>query len=101
MRLPTPRQLFICIALMAVFGCAHASEARHPTAPDGVTTAAETGPANIDRLDETDIDGAVAATHAVQRTQKSKAPATASARTTSDNRMMPPRYHSFLPGMFR
>lgn len=102
MRLPKPRQLLVCVALSGALGHAGAAELRH-LAPDS-TPAAECPPNQNDRLDEADIDGAVAAAHA-QRPQKPKPQAAAPSATTrttgGDSRMLPPRFHSFLPGMFR
>jgi hypothetical protein len=104
MRLPTPRQLLVCLDLTGAFGHVGAAELRH-LAPESAPAAVETTtPCPTDRLDEADIDGAVAASHA-QRTQKPKpqapAPATTTRTTGGDSRMLPARFHSFLPGMFR
>lgn len=100
MRLLTTRQLLVCLALAGTFGQLHAAETRH-TAPESAPAADPAPVSQPDRLEEADIDGAVAAAHA-QRTQKAKSPTPApAARTTSDSRAMPPRFHSFLPGMFR
>jgi|GEM_PF-694984 len=104
MRLPTPRQLLVCLALTGAFGHAGAAELRH-LAPEIAPAAADAAAAcPTDRLDEADIDGAVAASHA-QRPQKPKPQAAAPAATTrttgGDSRMLPARFHSFLPGMFR
>lgn len=105
MRLPTPRQLLVCLALTGAFGHAGAAELRHmapESAPSPDTTPSTPG----DRMDETaaDIDGAVATAHAQQRTQKPKPQATTATttpHTAGDSRTLPARFHSFLPGMFR
>ena len=100
MRLPTLRQLLVCLALTGAFAHAGAAELRH-LAPEAAPEAADTPPGQCDRLDEADIDGAVAASHA-QRPQKPKPQATTPAvRSSGDSRMLPARFHSFLPGMFR
>jgi hypothetical protein len=102
MRLPKPRQLLVCVALLGALGHAGAAELRHLT-PDSAP-APECPPAQNDHLDEADIDGAVAAVHA-QRPQKARPQAAAPTATTrtsgGDSRMLPARFHSFLPGMFR
>lgn len=98
MRLSSCRFLLVCFALFAVWGQAGAAEYRHGTLEN--TPAAE--PASTpptDRLDDVDLDGAAAAVRAQRAANKPKAPATT--RATGDNRALPSRFHSFLPGMFR
>lgn len=100
MRLPSSRQLLVCLALTGAFGPVAAADMRHPapeSAPPG-----DQAPAQLDRLDEVDIDGAVAASHPA-RAPRPKAAPTAPARSgdSGDSRMLPSRFHSFLPGMFR
>ncbi|WP_374249223.1 hypothetical protein [Thermomonas sp.] len=99
MRLPTLQQLLVGFALLG--SCTHvaAAELRHLPAEPAVNADAATG--QIDRMEEADIDGAVAASHA-QRPQRARTQAPApAARTAGDTRALPSRFHSFLPGMFR
>lgn len=98
MRLPTTRQLLVCLALTGAFGHAGAAELRQM--PVESTPPADPAPAPVDRLEDVDIDGAAAAVHA-QRAQRPRAQAPGPARTSGDSRAMPSRFHSFLPGMFR
>ena len=101
MRLSTPRLLLVCLALTGAVGHAGAAALRH-MAPEAAP-AAESPSGPSDRLEDADIDGAVAAAHA-QRPQKAKpqaAPAATTRTSGGDNRMLPARFHSFLPGMFR
>ncbi|MCL6619649.1 MAG: hypothetical protein K6T33_07640 [Thermomonas hydrothermalis] len=103
MRLFSPRQLLACVLLTAAAGPALAVDMRHPT-PDGAPVPTDPAPpAPNDRLDEVEIDGAATATTHAQRAARSKtAPAAQPTRHPSgDNRMLPARFHSFLPGMFR
>lgn len=100
MRLPTTRLLLVCLALTGTFGHAGAAELRHP--PQETTPPADTpAPNTPDRLDEADIDAAVAAAHAQQRAQKPKPQVPSTTRPPSSDRTLPSRFHSFLPGMFR
>ncbi|MCR6495275.1 hypothetical protein LJB71_02790 [Thermomonas sp. S9] len=100
MRLPSSRQLLVCLALTGAFGPVAAADMRHP-APDS-TPPTDPAPAQLDRLDEVDIDGAVAASHPA-RAPKPKATPALPVRGggSGDSRMLPSRFHSFLPGMFR
>lgn len=97
MRLPTTRQLLVCLALTGALGHAGASELRQQAAE--ATPPTDPQPASMERLDEADID-VTAATHA-PRASRPKAQAPGPARTGGDSRAMPSRFHSFLPGMFR
>lgn len=97
MRLPTTRQLLVCLALIGALGHAGASELRQ--LPPESTPPTDPQPASMDRLDEAGID-VTAAAH-VQRAPRPKAQAPDPARAAGDSRAMPSRFHSFLPGMFR
>lgn len=100
MRLSSCRSLLVCFALFTVWGQAGAAEFRHGALEN--TPAAEPAAAPpTDRLDDVDLDGAAAAVRAQRAANKPKAPAPATTRTTGDNRALPSRFHSFLPGMFR
>lgn len=97
MRLPTTRQLLVCLALTGTFGHVGAAELRQM--PVEAAPAADPVPVPVDRLEDVDIDAAAAA-HA-QRPQRPRAQAPSPARAAGDSRAMPSRFHSFLPGMFR
>ena len=98
MRLPSTRQLLVCLALTGALGHASASELRQ-MAPES-TPPTDPQPASLERLDDADVDVTGAATH-TPRTPRPKAQAPGPARTGGDSRAMPSRFHSFLPGMFR
>ena len=98
MRLPTTRQLLVCLALSGAFGHAGASELRQ-MAPESPPPT-EPQPASMERLDEGDLDVTAAAAH-TPRAPRPKAQAPGPARASGDSRAMPSRFHSFLPGMFR
>ncbi len=99
MRLPTTRQLLACLVLSLAFGTAGAAELRQ-TAPEP-SAPIEAAPGPSDRMDEHDLDVVLPPAPA-PRIQKPKPTTTAPAvRTSGDNRAMPARFHSFLPGMFR
>ncbi|WP_330948105.1 hypothetical protein [Thermomonas sp. LB-4] len=99
MRLPTTRQLLVCLALSGAFGHAGASELRQLTPESAPQT--DPQPASMERLDETDLDVTAAAAAHAPRTPRPRAQAPGPARTAGDSRAMPSRFHSFLPGMFR
>jgi hypothetical protein len=99
MRLPSLRQTLSCLALLAAFGCASAAEAKHQL-PESTNTAIDPPAPPVDRLDDADMDGAIANNH-MQRTPKAKPQASVPVRSTGDSRVLPSRFHSFLPGMFR
>ncbi len=92
--------LLACLLLFAIAGEAASKEIRH-AAPEA-SDAADAVNVPADRGYEGDVDGAVAASHAAQRTPKPAAAApTTATRAASDGRTLPSRFHSFLPGMFR
>ena len=68
--------------------------------PESSNTATDAPTQPVDRFDEADLDGAVAANRA-QRKQSPKAAPALPSRTAGDTRALPSRFHSFLPGMFR
>ena len=100
MRLPSLRQTLSCLALLAAFGCANAAGAKHPLPESSNATATDPLTPPVDRLDDADLDGAIASSHA-QRTPKTKPQTAAPTRSAGDSRVLPSRFHSFLPGMFR
>ena len=92
--------LLACLVLLGSVGPAGAFELRHqalePAAP------AEPAVPPTDRLEDDDLDGAIAAARAQRAASRPKAQTPAPpARSTGDNRALPSRFHSFLPGMFR
>lgn len=97
MRLHPLRPMLLCLALLAASGHAMANESRQAAADDACpdTAAAATG---TERTDESPVDETVAP---IRQTQKSKPAVSASPRATGGARTSPPRFHSFLPGMFR
>ena len=92
MRLHPLRPMLLCLALLAASGHAMANESRQAPADDACpdTAAAST--------DDSAVDETVAP---ARQTQKAKPAASASPRATGGTRTNPPRFHSFLPGMFR
>ena len=95
MRLHPLRPMLLCLALLAASGHAMANESRQSAAdeacPDTATASAP------ERTDDAEVDEPIAP---VRQTPKAK-PAVASPRATGGTRTNPPRFHSFLPGMFR
>lgn len=89
----------LSVALLCASGQALATESRHMD-PDGSGSCPESSTAGNEAADETDADAAAAP---VRRTQKAKPAATprASNGGGGGNRSTAPRWHSFLPGMFR
>lgn len=96
MRLRPLRPMLLCLALLAASGHAMAYEARQAPADDICPDTATAG--STERTDDSQLDGAVAP---VRHTQKAKPAVSASPRATGGTRTNPPRFHSFLPGMFR
>ncbi|MFS8137349.1 MAG: hypothetical protein ACMG50_04390 [Thermomonas sp.] len=86
------------IALLFAGGYAAAAESQHPSAdgsascPDSVTT-------TNDRNELGDTDPATALVAPLRHSEKAKTLVTP--RSNSGNRASAPRWHSFLPGMFR
>lgn len=93
------RPALLCLALLCACGAASATDGRHMAAdgsgscPEGDTAAATP----TDRAEDPEADPANAAA-AARKTPKSK-PAVAPRATGT--RPAAPRWHSFLPGMFR
>ncbi len=83
------------IVLLGACGLTLAAESRQMAA-DGTESCPETAAA--ERADDADADPNAPATP-VKRTSKAKA--AAAPRASGGNRSTAPRWHSFLPGMFR
>lgn len=97
MRLPVPRLLLLCLALLLASGHAAANQSRHMDA-DGSGACPEeaaTGSARADEIDDPSNS------QARRTTQKAKPAPTATPRTSDSPRTSTPRWHSFLPGMIR
>lgn len=91
--------ILLSIALLCASSQVLAAESRHMS-PDGDGSCPETTSASNEIVDDVDADAAAAP---ARRTQKSKpAPAArASGGNGGGQRSSAPRWHSFLPGMFR
>lgn len=96
MRLHPLRPMLLCLALLAASGHVSAIESRQSAADDACPESAATG--SGERSEDSPVDEPGAA---VRQTQKAKPAVSASPRATGGTRTTPPRYHSFLPGMFR
>lgn len=96
MRLHSLRPMLLCLALLAASGHAMANESRQAPADDACpdTSAASSS----ERADDPQADETVAP---ARQPQKAKSAVSASPRATGGTRTNPPRFHSFLPGMFR
>jgi hypothetical protein len=90
--------ILLSVALLCASGQVLATESRQMD-PDGGGSCPESTTATNDAADEVDADAAAAP---ARRTQKAKPAATPRASGGgSANRGNAPRWHSFLPGMFR
>ena len=91
--------ILLSLALLCASGLGMAAEARQ-LSPDGDGNCPETASASNEAADEVDPDAAAAP---ARRTQKAKpAPAArAGGGGAAGQRNTAPRWHSFLPGMFR
>ena len=91
--------ILLSVALLCASGFGMAAESRE-LSPDGDGSCPETTAASNETTDEVDADAAAAP---ARRTQKTKP--TPGARSGGGNgagqRNNTPRWHSFLPGMFR
>jgi hypothetical protein len=94
-----PNPILLSVVLLCASGLGMAAESRQ-LSPDGDGNCPETAAISNEANDEVDADAAAAP---ARRTQKAK-PAPA-ARSGGGNgagqRNTAPRWHSFLPGMFR
>lgn len=90
--------ILLSVALLCASGFGMAAEARQ-LSPDGDGSCPETTAASNEATDEADPDAAAAP---ARRTQKAKpTPAARSGGNGAGQRNTAPRWHSFLPGMFR
>ena len=96
MRLHPLRPMLLCLALLAASGHAMANESRQAPADDACPDTAAA--ANAERTDDDQVDETIVP---ARQTQKAKPAVSASPRATGGTRTNPPRFHSFLPGMFR
>lgn len=95
MRLHPLRPMLLCLVLLAASGQAMANESRQAPADDACPDAAAS---STERTDDSPVDETTAP---ARKTQKAKPAVSASPRATGGARTNPPRFHSFLPGMFR
>ena len=94
-----PSTALLSIALLCASGQALASNT-HPAATDDGTACPETPTAaSTVPTDETDGDAALGSP--AHRTQKAKQAPAVRGTGGGGNRTTTPRWHSFLPGMFR
>ena len=92
-----PSPILFSVALLCASGQLMAMESRQ-MGPDGSGSCPESTATSTDATDEVDADAAAAP---ARRTQKAKPAATPRASNGGGNRGNAPRWHSFLPGMFR
>ena len=93
-----PTSILLSIALLCASGQLLATESRQMDA-DGSASCPETTAASNDVADEVDADAAAAP---ARRTQKTKpAPTPRASNGGGGGSRSTPRWHSFLPGMFR
>ena len=85
------------LVLLAASGQAMAFESRQSAAEDACPDTSAI--ASTERTDDVQADEAVVP--AARQTHKAKPAVSASPRATGGTRTNPPRFHSFLPGMFR
>lgn len=95
MRLHPLRPMLLCLVLLAASGQVMAAESRQAAMDEACPDSAAASPA--ERTDDGQVDEPIVP---ARQTQKAK-PAVASPRATGGTRTNPPRFHSFLPGMFR
>ncbi|HSD16233.1 MAG TPA: hypothetical protein VLC71_03095 [Thermomonas sp.] len=95
MRLHPLRQM-LCLVLLATSGHAMANESRQATTDEACPDTAAAS--SSERTDDAQADDMVVP---ARQTQKAKPAMSASPRATGGTRTSPPRFHSFLPGMFR
>lgn len=98
---PLPlRPMLLCLALLLACGHAGATESRQ-MGPDGSGACPESSTTGSEHADEAEGDDATASAPA-RRTPKAKPAASAAPQASGGGRSgTPPRFHSFLPGMFR
>jgi len=95
MRLHPLRPMLLCLVLLAASSHAMANESRQAPADDACPDSAAS---TTERTDDGQGDETVAP---ARQAQKAKPAVSASPRATGGTRTNPPRFHSFLPGMFR
>ena len=89
--------MLLCLALLVASGHAMANESRQAPADDACPGHRRCQRGRAHRR-QRQIDETVAP---ARQTQKAKPAVSASPRATGGARTNPPRFHSFLPGMFR
>lgn len=92
------RTILLSIALLSASGYASAAESQHLSA-DGSTSCPDSAATGNDRNELGDADPASPTASPVRHFEKTKTAVTP--HSNSGNRATAPRWHSFLPGMFR
>jgi hypothetical protein len=92
-----PSPILLSVALLCAAGQVLASESRQ-LGPDGSSSCPESATGT---LDETDSDAPAAPAPRAAHKVKPATPAARSAGGSNGQRSTTPRWHSFLPGMFR
>jgi hypothetical protein len=96
MRLHLLRPMLLCLVLLAASGQVMAAESRQAAMEEACPDSAAASP--VERTDDGQADEPVVP---ARQAQKAKPAVSASPRATGGTRTNPPRFHSFLPGMFR
>lgn len=91
--------ILLSIALLCASGQVLAAESR-TMGPDGDGSCPETAAASNEIVDDVDADAAAAPARRAQKTKPAPA-ARANGGSGGGQRNSTPRWHSFLPGMFR
>jgi hypothetical protein len=92
-----PSQILLSVALLCAAGQVLATESRQ-LGPDGSGSCPES---TTGTLDEADSDAAAAPARRAPHKVKPTTPAARGAGGSNGQRSTTPRWHSFLPGMFR
>lgn len=90
--------ILLSFALLSAGGYASAAESQHLSA-DGSPSCPDSAAASNDRNELGDADPATVPVAPVRHSEKTKTLVTP--RSNSGTRATAPRWHSFLPGMFR
>ena len=91
--------ILLSIALLFAGGYASAAESQHLSADGGAACPDSTAATGNDRNDLGDADPATPTVAPVRHSEKTKTLVTP--RSNGGTRATAPRWHSFLPGMFR
>ena len=92
--------ILLSVALLCASGLGMAAESRQ-LSPDGDGNCPETAAASNEATDEADPDAAAAPARRTQKAKPAPAAPSGGGSNASGQRNNAPRWHSFLPGMFR